>query len=191
MNYLCISYVLFVDIFTRSFDDFISLKFLIVFLPASPFTKIEDFCQPPRLMDPPRLLFQPKFASVTVYSALPFYLKLESISCFPCEKIFNRGSSATASEFPDLVQVRINVYIRHCKYHVKLHLHEFQHLVQYNYSFLPYLIDMTSFRCTNRINFLFLSVSSDRLVIVAKGFLKLSNLPMLKKQRSLSFANCQ
>ena len=58
MNYLCISYVLFVDIFTRSFDDLISVKFLIVvFLPASPFIKIEDFCQPPRLMHPPRLLF--------------------------------------------------------------------------------------------------------------------------------------
>ena len=58
MNYLCISYVLFVDIFTRSFDDLISVKFLIVvFLPASPFIKIEDFCQPPGLMHRPRLLF--------------------------------------------------------------------------------------------------------------------------------------
>ena len=38
INCLCISYVFVVDIFTRSFDDFISMKFLIaVFLSASPF----------------------------------------------------------------------------------------------------------------------------------------------------------
>ena len=49
------------------------MKFLIaVFLPASPFINFGDFCQPPRL------LFSPKFASLPVYSALPFYLKLES-----------------------------------------------------------------------------------------------------------------
>ena len=80
-----ISYVLFVDIFTRSFDDFISMKFLIdVFLAASPFTPTSpfinfgDFCQPPHLLHPPRFLFWPRFASLPVYSALPFYLKLES-----------------------------------------------------------------------------------------------------------------
>ena len=49
------------------------MKFLIaVFLPASPFINFGDFCQPPRL------LFWPKFANLLVYSALPFYLKLES-----------------------------------------------------------------------------------------------------------------
>ena len=85
INYLCISYVLFVDIFTRSFDDFISMKFLIAvflsafpFVPTSLFINFEDFCQPPRLLHPPRLLFWPQFASLSVYSALPFYLKLES-----------------------------------------------------------------------------------------------------------------
>ena len=79
INYLCISYVLFVDIFTRSFDDFISMKFLIaVFLPASlfiptcPFINFGDFCHPRRL------LFLPKFSSLLLYSALPFYLKLDS-----------------------------------------------------------------------------------------------------------------
>ena len=62
--YLCIYYVLFVDIFTRSFDDFISMKFLIVvflpaspFIPTSPFINFGDSCQPPRLFRPP-LLFQ-------------------------------------------------------------------------------------------------------------------------------------
>ena len=67
INYICIFYVLFVDIFTRSFDDFISVKFLIA-----------AFCQTPYLLQPPRLLFWPKFASLPVYSALPFCLKFES-----------------------------------------------------------------------------------------------------------------
>ena len=79
-------YVLFVDILTRWFDDFISMKFLIaVFLPASPcipttspFINFENFCQPPRLLHPLLLLFWPKFVSLPVYSTLPFYLKLES-----------------------------------------------------------------------------------------------------------------
>ena len=64
INYLCISYVLFVDIFPRSFDDFISVKFLIaVFFQASPFISTSlfinfgNFCQPPRLLHPPCLLF--------------------------------------------------------------------------------------------------------------------------------------
>ena len=79
INYFCISYVLFVDILTRSFDDFISVKFLIaVFLPVSPFINFGDFCQPPRLLHPLRLLFWLKFARFPVYSALPFYLKLET-----------------------------------------------------------------------------------------------------------------
>ena len=56
-----------------------SMKFLIVvFLPVSPFINFGDFCEPPRLLHPPRLLFWPKFAILPVYSAFPFYLKLES-----------------------------------------------------------------------------------------------------------------
>ena len=61
------------------------------------------------------------------------------------------------------------------------HLHGFQLLV-----LLPYFIEITFFVCTNRINLLNLKKSSDRLVIVAKGFLKLPNLCMLIKQTSLS-----
>ena len=76
---ICLSIMLSLDIFTRWFDDFISIKFLIaVFLPASPFINFGDFCQPPCLLHPPRLLFWPKFARLPIYSALPFYLKLES-----------------------------------------------------------------------------------------------------------------
>ena len=74
-----------VDIFTRSFDDFISMKFLIAvfspasqFIPTSPFINFGEFCQSPHLLRPPRLLYWPKFASLPVYSALPFYLKIES-----------------------------------------------------------------------------------------------------------------
>ena len=85
INYFCICYVLFVDIFTRSSDDFISMKFLTAvflpaspFIPTSPFINFGDFCQPPRLLHLPRLLFWLKLASLPVYSALPFYLKLES-----------------------------------------------------------------------------------------------------------------
>ena len=40
--------------------------------------------------------------------------------------------------------------------------------------------------CTNRIDLLNLKESSDRLVIVAKGFMKLPNLHMLLKQKSQS-----
>ena len=71
MNYLCISYVLFVDIFTRLFDDFISMKFLIaLFLLASPFINFGDFCQPLCLLQPPCLLFWLKFAgSPSVWSS--------------------------------------------------------------------------------------------------------------------------
>ena len=50
------------------------MKFLIaVLLPVSPFINFGDFCQLPRS------LFRQKFVSLPVYSALPFYLKLESI----------------------------------------------------------------------------------------------------------------
>ena len=74
-----------VDIFTRSLDDFISMKFLIaVFLPASPFIPTSlfitfgDFWEPPCLFHLPGILFWPKFASLPDCSAVPFYLKLDS-----------------------------------------------------------------------------------------------------------------
>ena len=69
------------------------------------------------------------------------------------------------------------------------HLCGFQLLVQ-----LPQLIEITYFVSTTRINPLNLKqdrlqdirTSSDRLVIISKGFLKLPNLHMLIKQKSLS-----
>ena len=48
------------------------------FIPTFPFIKFGGFCQPPCWLRRPRLLFWPKFASLPVYSVLPFYLKLES-----------------------------------------------------------------------------------------------------------------
>ena len=62
----------------------ISMKFLMaVFLLASPFIptflfiNFGGFCQTLRLLHPPHLLFWPQFASLPIYSALPFYLKLK------------------------------------------------------------------------------------------------------------------
>ena len=39
----------------------------------------------------------------------------------PWEGIFKLGASAAASEFCEWVQAGIDVYIPHCKYHVKSH----------------------------------------------------------------------
>ena len=49
---------------------------------------------------------------------------------------------------------------------------------------LLYVIKITFFVCTKRINLLILNWSSDRLVIVAEWFLKLPNLHVLIKQKS-------
>ena len=61
------------------------MKFLIAvslrasaFIPASSFINFGDFCRPPRLLHPSLLLYWPKFANLLGYSALLFYLKLES-----------------------------------------------------------------------------------------------------------------
>ena len=97
----------------------------------------------------------------------------------PWEDIFKLSASAAASEFCEWVQVGIDVYIPHRKYQVKplsspwfsaacaaaiVHRNHFFRLYQQNKS----------------------SEFSDKLVIVAKGFLKLPNLHMLLKQKSPS-----
>ena len=63
-----------------------------------------------------------------------------------------------------------------------VHLRGFQLLV-----LLSQFIEITFFFCNKRINLLNLKQSSDRLVIVAKGLLKLPNLHMLIKQGSIIF----
>ena len=62
------------------------------------------------------------------------------------------------------------------------HVHDFHSIV-----LLPYLSGIISFICTNRLNHLHLKWSSSRLVIVAKGVLKLPNLFLLIKQKIVSF----
>ena len=52
--------------------------------------------------------------------------------------------------------------------------------------FSSLFIEITFFVCTNRINLLNLKLSSDRLVLLAKGFLKLPNLHMPLTQKSPS-----
>ena len=59
------------------------------------------------------------------------------------------------------------------------HLHGFQLLL-----LLPQFIELTFFVSTKSINLLILKQSSDRLVIDAKGFLKMPNLHMLIKEKS-------
>ena len=98
----------------------------------------------------------------------------------PWEDIFKLSASAAASEFCEWVQVGIDGYIPHRKYQVKphsspwfsaacaaaiVHRNHFFHLHQQNKSSES-------------------KVSSDRLVIVAKGFLKLPNLHTPLKQTS-------
>ena len=100
------------------------------------------------------------------------------------EDIFKLGASAAASEFCEWVQVGIDVYISHRKYQVKPHSSPWfsaacaQAIVHRNHFF---------FFCTKEKNLLILRLSSDRLVIVAKRFLKLPNLHMLIKQKSPLF----
>ena len=69
----------------------------------------------------------------------------------PCEDIFKLGASAAASEFCELVQVGIDVYIPHRKYQAKSHSSPWwltacdATVVHRNHFF---------FICTNRINLL-------------------------------------
>ena len=100
----------------------------------------------------------------------------------PWEDIFKLGASAAASEFCEWVQVGIDVYIPHRKYQVKPHSSPWfsaacaTAIVYRNHSFV----------CTKRINHLNPKESSGILVIVVKGFLKLTNLHMLIKQKNPS-----
>ena len=100
----------------------------------------------------------------------------------PWEHIFILSASAATSEFCKWVQIGIDLYIPYHKYQVK------------PYS-SPWLSAASAaviahrnhfFVCTKMINLLNLKYSSDRLVIDAKGFLKLPNLHKPIKQKSPS-----
>ena len=99
----------------------------------------------------------------------------------PWENIFKLSASAAASEFCEWVQFRIDVYIPHRKCQVKPHSSPW-----FSAACAAAIVDRNHFFRTNRINLLNLKYCSDRLVIVAKGFLKLPNLHTLLKQKSPS-----
>ena len=101
----------------------------------------------------------------------------------PWEDIFTLSASATASEFCEWVPVGIDVYTPHCKYQVKPHSSPW-----FSAACAATKVHRNQFFvCANRIILLNLKVSSDRLVILAKWFLKLPNLHMLMKQESITF----
>ena len=96
----------------------------------------------------------------------------------PWEDIFKLSASAAASEFCEWVQVGIDVYIPYCKYQVKPDSSSwfsgacFAAIVHRNHDFHRNLLNWKE--------------NPGRLVIVAKGFLKLPDLHMLVKQKSPS-----
>ena len=86
----------------------------------------------------------------------------------PWEGIFKLGASATAAKF--------------CKW-PKL---ESMHIISlYKYQAKPNS-SHTFFACISRINLLHIKWSSDKLIIVAKGFFKLPNLLKLIKQEYIT-----
>ena len=99
----------------------------------------------------------------------------------PWEVIFKLGASAAASEFCDWVQIEIDVYIPHRKYQVKPHSYPrfsaacAAAIVYRNQFFRLYQQNESSES----------KLSSDRLEIVSEEFLKLPNLYMLIKQKSI------
>ena len=99
------------------------------------------------------------------------------------EDIFKlSASAAAASEFCKWVQVGIDAYISHRKYQFKPHSSPC-----FSAAYAAVVVHRNHFfRLHHRINLLNLKLSSNRLVIIAKGFLKLPNLHMLRKQKILS-----
>ena len=91
------------------------------------------------------------------------------------EDIFKLRTSAAATEFYECVG--IDVYIPHHKYQVKPHSSPWFSAA----CAATIAIEINFFVCTNRMNLLNLNLSSDRLIIVAKGLLKLPNLHMILK----------
>ena len=101
----------------------------------------------------------------------------------PWEDIFELSASAAASELCEWVQVGIDVYIPHRKHKVKPQSSPWFSaactvaIVHRNHFFRLYQQNKSS---ESKVK------SSDRLVIVTKGFLKLPNFHTLLKQKSPS-----
>ena len=99
----------------------------------------------------------------------------------PWEVIFKLGASAAASEFCDWIQFGIDVYVLHRKYQVKPHSSPW-----FSAACAAAIVHRNHFFCLYQQNKSSESkLSSDRLVIVAQGFLKLPNLYMPIKQESI------
>ena len=98
------------------------------------------------------------------------------------EDIFKLSASTAASEFGEWVQVGIDVCIPHRKYQIKPHSSPW-----FSVACAAAIIHRNHFFCLYQQNKSSESKwSSDRLVIVAKGFVKLPKLHMLLKQKSPS-----
>ena len=82
------------------------------------------------------------------------------------------------------VQIGIDVYTPYSKSRVNSHLSAW--FLATCVAVIIQRFIFFFFFCNNRIKLLNLKESSEKLVIVAKGFLKLPNFPMLLKQKSLS-----
>ena len=86
-------------------------------------------------------------------------------------------------EFFERIQVGIDVYIPHRKYQVKPNSS-----LWFSAACIAAIVHRNNFFVFKRVNFLNLKESSDRLVIVAKRFLKLLNLHMPIKQKNPSLS---
>ena len=100
----------------------------------------------------------------------------------PWENVFNSASIA-ANEFCECFQVWIDVYIPYLKYQVRPHSSAW---ISAACVAVAIWNRNHFFFCTNRINLLYLKWSSDRLLIIVKGFLKMPNFLLLLKRKSLS-----
>ena len=102
----------------------------------------------------------------------------------PFQDIFKLSASAAASQFCVEIEVRIGIYIciPHHKYQVKPHSSPWFSAAYAAAAAAAAIVHTNQFFVNiNRINFLSWKESSDRLVILTKGFLKLPNLDVLKK----------
>ena len=95
--------------------------------------------------------------------------------------MFKLSASVVASEFCEWVNVGIDAYIPHRKYQAKPHSSSW-----FSAASAAAIVYRNHFFRLYQHNFLNLKYSSDKLVIAAKGFLKLPNLHMLIKQESIT-----
>ena len=98
----------------------------------------------------------------------------------PWRDILKLGAFVDTSKFREYIQdvIDLETIIVNMR-SIFIHLLGFQLLLR-----LSQLIEITSFDCTNRINLLCLKLTSGRIVISVQGFLRLTNLLILIKQKS-------